>query len=679
LKNQKSKGKRQKSKGEGTGALPSPFAFCLLIFDFCLFPGVLPARGDLHRDAPAYARVFDSVSLPHDAALVAPAAAAKGLAAETVLRTVQNVREGALLITEEDSPLSRALGVTFGEPVEITQVVDVLYPRVPIFWEKPARVAPPSVPAGGKVLVHDKWSPAPLMITFPYGQGRVLFLAASLDAGDGAGYARFPYLIQALLKECGVRLPFRSPRLHAFFDYGYRVAVDLDYFARRWRGYGIAALHVSAWHFWDRERDQYLRDLIAACHRQGIQVYAWFELPHVSDRFWQEHPRWREKTATLQDAHLDWRALMNLLDPAAFAAVAEGMASLLSAFDWDGVNLAELYFESPLGPEHQQRLTPMNDVVRAEFTRLSGWDPLELFRQDSARHWKKNPNGWRRFADYRASLIAHLHERLLEVIAAAKKSKPYLHTIVTSVDSLYDSRVTQATASDTERLLALRERFPFRLVVEDPAGLWAAGPARYRVLGERYADRGPTGVDINIVERYQETFPTKKQTGSEFLQLLHHAAEFFDPVLVYFEQSVAPQDLEIAAHALAVGASVRAGVIETRRPVGYRAPGPVQVNGQAWPVRSAGEIHLPPGRFRIEPLKEAPALPALVDLNAELLEAQYLNQRTIHFRYRSEARGLATFDRRPQEILINGIASTLGVGPYFALPPGEHGVAVRFP
>ncbi len=57
----------------------------------------------------------------------------------------------------------------------------------------------------------------------------------------------------------------------------------------------------------DAERDAYLQRLIDACHRNAIQVYAWVELPHVSERFWNDHPEWREKTAIGQDAHLDWR------------------------------------------------------------------------------------------------------------------------------------------------------------------------------------------------------------------------------------------------------------------------------------------------------------------------------------------------------------------------------------
>jgi hypothetical protein len=85
--------------------------------------------------------------------------------------------------------------------------------------------------------------------------------------------------------------PFRSAAV-GLLRFAYRSRVDVDYFAARWRKAGIAALHVAAWHFYepDPERDAYLAKLIEACHREGILVYAWLELPHVSEKFWATIP-----------------------------------------------------------------------------------------------------------------------------------------------------------------------------------------------------------------------------------------------------------------------------------------------------------------------------------------------------------------------------------------------------
>ena len=57
-----------------------------------------------------------------------------------------------------------------------------------------------------------------------------------------------------------------------------------------------------------------------------------------------------------------------------------GVKQLVSRFDWDGVNLAELYFESLEGAANPARFTPMNQDVRDEFRGLNGFDPIELFQ-----------------------------------------------------------------------------------------------------------------------------------------------------------------------------------------------------------------------------------------------------------------------------------------------------------
>ena len=48
---------------------------------------------------------------------------------------------------------------------------------------------------------------------------------------------------------------------------------------------------------------------------------------------------------------------------------------LIERFDWDGVNLGELYFESLEGAANPSRFTPMNDDIRGEFKALTGVDP----------------------------------------------------------------------------------------------------------------------------------------------------------------------------------------------------------------------------------------------------------------------------------------------------------------
>ena len=75
---------------------------------------------------------------------------------------------------------------------------------------------------------------------------------------------------------------------------------------------------------------------------------------------------------------------------------------MLARFDWDGVNLAELYFESLEGIGNPSRFTPMNHDVRKLFQAERGFDPIELFgaRKDAASE--------RAFLDFRRGLAARL-------------------------------------------------------------------------------------------------------------------------------------------------------------------------------------------------------------------------------------------------------------------------------
>jgi hypothetical protein len=247
------------------------------------------------------------------------------------------VENGAFLILEGESSLAEMFGFRRSEEnVPVTSIQDVHRPKLPIVWQKALELPRYEIPAMAKVFAKERWNGAPMVAGFRRGKGAVLWVA--VPPGEH-GYERFPYLLQAL-QDLGLEPPFRSNRLWAFFDYSYRSRVDVDYFAARWREAGIAALHVAAWHFYEpnAERDDYLKRLILACHRKGILVYAWLELPHVSEQFWKEHPEWREKTALLQDAHLDWRKLMNLTNRQCFTAVSKGIKELINRFDWDGMN-----------------------------------------------------------------------------------------------------------------------------------------------------------------------------------------------------------------------------------------------------------------------------------------------------------------------------------------------------
>jgi len=595
----------------------------------------------------------------------------------------QRVEKGAFLILEGDSGLAAAFGFRpTKRQVAVRNVLDHRSPKLQIVWEHPLELPVYEIPPGARVFAEERWEGAPLVAGFRKGAGAILWVAVTPGA---QGYERFPYLLQAL-GDLGLDPAFRSRSLWAFLDLSYRGRVDLAYFARRWRKAGLSALHVAAWHYFeaDAQRDSRLRELIEECHRQAIQVYAWLELPHVSEKFWAEHPEWREKTAILQDAHLDWRKLMNLANPDCSAAVARGVHRLINRFDWDGVNLAELYFESLEGYRNPARFTPMNDDIRAEFRKLHGFDPIELFAKNPAG---VPPDGLRQFLDYRAGLARRLQEQWIREIEKFRRDKPDLALVLTHVDDRVDTGMRDLIGADAAALLPLLKRHDFIFLIEDPATIWDRGPQRYPEIAANYRSltprNGKLAIDINIVERYQDVCPTRQQTGTELFRQVHLASLVFPRVTLYAEHSLLKTDLPLlSAAATAVTRAERAGnklIIASRHGVGIPWRGPAMVDGRLWPVADGTTLWLPAGAHAVEPATRQPSL-ELLDFNGKLTDV--LSRRDgVEFAYSSSSRAFAVLGRRPSHLEIDGVkAEPRGldspVGYTLFLPRGQHIVDV---
>ncbi len=627
----------------------------------------------LSSSAGSWPDVLGSIGLEQRPAAMAGILVARAGAAASPEWNAR-VEKGAILILEGESSLAEMFGFRRGKGnVRVASVTDVHAPKLQIVWEKAEELPQFDMPSGVEVFARERRSGAPLLAGMRKGAGAILWVAVSPGQ---RGFERFPYLLNALC-DLGLETPFRSSRLWAFFDSSYRLRVDLDYFAAKWRKSGISALHVAAWHYYDPDPagDEYLKKLIEACHREGILVYAWLELPHVSEKFWADHPEWREKTALLQDAQLDWRKLMNLTNRECFRSVTEGVQRLIGRFDWDGVNLAELYFESLEGIGNPSRFTPMNEDVRALFRTRAGFDPIELFRT-------RGDEGSRRaFLDFRSELARNMQEEWLGELEKVRGSKPHLDLVLTHVDDRMDTGMRDAIGADAARVLPLLDRQSFTFLVEDPATIWNQGPQRYQTLAERYAALTPhrekLAIDLNVVERYQDVYPTKQQTGVELFELVHCAAAGFERVALYFESSLQAPDERLLPAAAASVTRYESGdntvVIDSTTGVGIPWRGSALVDGHIWPVTDGETMWLPAGRHKVEAAARDPEL-RLVRLNADLESARESGLGSIEVMYRSDARAFAVLDRAPRRVRIDGAAADLQMaGPATVmLPSGRH-------
>jgi hypothetical protein len=535
--------------------------------------------------------------------------------------------EKHLIILEGSTAAAHSFGfVQKADLVSVRQICDVHAPKMQIIWQKPEDVYAFDVPVGFQVFTTERWKGIPVAAGMRTKKGAVLWLAT---APGPTGIERYPYLLQALV-DLGLDLPARTTTLWAFFDSAYRIRADVNYMARRWRQSGIGVLHVAAWHNMeaDRTQDEYLKSLIEACHRNAILVYAWLELPYISEKFWADNLAWREKTALGQDAQLDWRKLMNLQNADCHRAVEREVDDLLRRFDWDGVNIAELYFESLEGASNPARFTPMNDDVRREFKQVSGFDPKLLFEPASPYSAAAHPDALRKFLDFRAELASRMQADWLDVIENARRSKPYLDVVLTHIDDRLEPEIRDALGVDVARSLPLIQARNSTLLVEDPATVWNLGPERYSKLAQKYRELSPNnrqiGVDINVVERYQDVYPTKKQTGVELLEVVHNAASSFTRVALYFESSIERQDLALLPVAATTATAIPHGAddldVDTPEPTRIAWQGPVELDGNLWPVQDLQSVLTPSGKHRLSPAAEHPAV-TITYFNGEIRSA----------------------------------------------------------
>ena len=607
--------------------------------------------------APApWEKIFSSIGV-EETLSAAPSIIVAGPSA----RIDAAVAEQHILILEGVGPAASDLGFVerSGAPaISIRQISDTHAPQMQIFWEQPVSVPDIQIPAGFQVFATEKWKHLPVLAGKRTAHGAILWLAT--DPGP-SGFERYPYLLHALV-DLGLPLPLRANNLWAFFDSSYRIRADVDYLARRWRQSGIGILHVAAWHNVepDKTQDVYLTSLIEACHRNSILVYAWLELPHVSEKFWADHPTWREKTAVGQDAQLDWRKLMNLQNPDCHREVARQVTALLKRFDWDGVNVAELYFESLEGASNPARFTPMNENVRQAFRQAAGFDPKLLFTPGSSYETAKNPDALRKFLDFRANLASRMQADWLDVIDRLKPSKPWLDVVLTHIDDRFEPGIRDDLGADVARSLPAIQSRHSTLLVEDPATLWNLGPERYAKLAGKYReltpDRSQIAVDINVVERYQDVYPTKKQTGIELFELVHQAAASFARVALYFENSLEKQDLALlpaaATTAKVTAKSADELQIEASEPTRVSWQGPVEIDGKIWPVHNDRFVLAPAGHHTLAAGTSSAPI-ELADFNGEIQSA-IVNGSRVDLSYSARSRAVAQLGSPVSSIEVDG-------------------------
>ncbi|MHC9545008.1 MAG: DUF2334 domain-containing protein [Vulcanimicrobiota bacterium] len=485
-------------------------------------------------------------SLDRENILIVPHGSAESLSAEEVKQITSYVRKGGVLVFDGFSRLSDAFDLKSGGTVEVKGVKDLIN-SIEFFTSGPMEYLTPS--ARDKAVFQSTEGQT-LAVLRKDGEGGLFFLSTLYDPESAMGYARFPTLLNNVLSLFEFTPPRFVPRIEAYFDPGCRSGgLTVEKLPVLWRKMGIRRLHVGMWHFYNDSTYDY-KKLIDECHRRGIAVYAWLELPHYTIAFWQNHPEFREKNFQGKDVQNFWRYPLALEDDRCKKAVFAELDRIFKTYDFDGVNLAELYLENEgdlfSSPE---TLSPFHPSALKAFQDKYGFDMRDILSKESPHYWEKSPDSVKAYHKFREDLVTTLHRDFLAFLDGIRKEKKDFEVIVTIVDSLKGVRVTENYGVNSERIAAMMKDYPFTLVAEDPYTMWNLGPERYEHMIKAYHQIGvPFSrimMNLNVVDIHKkgDGFASSRQTGAELYQMLRAASADGHRVVLYAESTILDHDI----------------------------------------------------------------------------------------------------------------------------------------
>ena len=673
------------------------------------------ARGASYNDQASFVSVFRSVNINVDTIfvgqqihlqnynlLIAPFGFIDSLKPPDYDAIVKFVQQGGNLITDQKNDLAEELGIHFSQTqLTVRNIIDPYYQDEPISWRNFELVHRLTVENVDEVFCKHAATGAPIAIGVTFGKGKVIFFGTSFDPLTRLGYSHYPYLLDYVKRYFRLGPIIRSENLEAYFEHGYRPTWSTEDLVKLWVRAGIRRIHVGGWHEYAKYTFDYAR-LIRLAHANGILVYAWLEPPEVTQQFWRDHPEWREKNYKGDDSPQAWRYAVALTDSVCVDSMVVKYMRLLESYDWDGVNLAELYFESGKGFETPLLFSPMHPSAVREVRKKYGIELTKIFDQTSPWYWKTNPAVESTIVDYRINKLDELYNRLLRKFTDHARSKPGFQIIVTAMDSYGSPELREELGVDMTHILALQKRYGFSLQVEDPQRLWSTDPLRYIKIGKTYrqivSDSTKLLLDLNILSFRKPgeltPFPTLIQTGTECFLMVHAAALGAPRFTYYSEQSVNAQDVPFlasaAAHDISYKRTGNAYTIEAKHSFILKLPKEIpQVLLDGMLVTSSREnlYFIPSGSHIVDvnlgasgAFSTSQLQPRIISASADVSALSY-GMRTAAFTYDSGERFLVSFSNEPTKVELDGqhfnFTALKGNDCYtISFPPGKHDVSI---
>lgn len=670
------------------------------------------ATGAEYNDQASMASIFTALNINVDTMyvgthldignhniLLLPYGSANKIAESESDAIVSYVKEGGNVITDWQNNLLEDFGIFFSPAkVSINKLRDKYFPEQEISLAHNELISKVETENYDEIFCTEASSETPLAFGKKFGLGKIMYFTARFDSHTQYGYSTYPFAMEYMKRYFAIHPLFRRDNLEMYFDPGFRNSYTIESLVKMWVLEGIRVIHVAGWHQYAKYTYDYDR-LIKLAHANGILVYAWIEPPQVNQIFWESHPQWREKNYLGKDVRPSWRFPMALTDEACVTEMIAEYNKLLTAYDWDGVNLAEVYFEAGEGFSNPELFTPMHSSAQAAFKHKYGIDLPSIFTHGSANYWAGNPTVKNLVTEFRVAEIKKVYTRLLGFLHGLAQQKNGFQIIVTTLDNLGSPELREYIATDVEQLIELNKQYPFRLQVEDPEKRWSEDPYRYREIADRYRQLVGNDfmLDLNILTfRKPEAvtpFPTLIQTGAECFHLIR-AAALSARYTIYAESSINPQDLFYLPYANTAGLhyrdSLNGYLVESPFSSFLKLPDDkknVKVDGVFVAASRENQVFIPAGRHFIEiGIKASEAYSdhdlqtRIMSITANVLAVEYKIS-NVYMEYVGDTRVLASFDHEPTKVIVDGLdypVSPLKGNDCYSifLPQGHHHVEI---
>lgn len=331
-------------------------------------------------------------------------------------------------------------------------------------------------------------------------------------------------------------------KLALFVDWGYYYSKEPQEVIEKFKNAGIDTIYLSGWYRCE-DYFKFAEKLILEAHKKNMKIYLWLEFPMVSEKFWNDYPQYREKNAIGKDAHVDWRYLMALENEECFKLAMSEVKKIYDLYDWDGINFAELYYESPFGIDEPEKFTPFNSVIASRYKEKYDKDITSFF--DEKGNLKASESDINNLLEFRQVQLDDLTKKsILALKEILKKNNGGL--VITQIDNNLDKKVSKNIGISDDYFQKISKLKPDQIIIEDPFTVWSLEADRYLKLSKIYKDLKlvqPLGIDINIVRRFDNDKFLEPQSGKELEKLLVQAKQGFDFVVLYWGHDISDEDL----------------------------------------------------------------------------------------------------------------------------------------